>query len=62
VTPIAAAFERCFARVVFPADASRAELRALCRAMFDAGRRSVQRAARQPDPATQRKAAKARQP
>lgn len=34
-------FEDALAKVVFPADIKRAELRTLCRAMFDAGRRSL---------------------
>lgn len=34
-------FEKAFQAAVFPADAQREEVRALCRAMFDAGRRSV---------------------
>lgn len=38
---VAEQFEKALKAVVFPADAQRDEVRALCRAMFDAGRRSV---------------------
>lgn len=34
-------FEKALKAVAFPADVQRDEVRALCRAMFDAGRRSV---------------------
>lgn len=39
--PVTRQFEKAFAAVVFPSDAQREEVRTLCRAMFDAGRRSV---------------------
>lgn len=39
--PVSRQFEKAFASAVFPADAQREDVRALCRAMFDAGRRSV---------------------
>lgn len=34
-------FDEALRKVVFPADLNRPELRTLCRAMFDAGRRSA---------------------
>ena len=34
-------FDEALRKVVFPADINRTELRTLCRAMFDAGRRSA---------------------
>lgn len=57
---VAKQFEKAFASAVFPADAQREEVRALCRAMFDAGRRSARGEYRRLKTAlnTQRKEAK----